>query len=122
ARTGTADYAAALVAELKGLVELHVFERIPARFRPGDFDAVVYQLGNNPFHGDIYEAALRHPGIVVLHEANLHDLIRCLKSGEPESYLREIAYELFGQDSLPTSGWPAFSTQHHRFTMLRRLL
>src|SRR5579872_6514531 len=71
AQTGTADYAAALIAELKGLpdlkelIDLHVFERIPSRFLAEDFDAIVYQIGNNPFHAGIYEAALRHPGIVV---------------------------------------------------------
>ena len=122
AQTGTADYAAALIAELKGLVDLHVFERVPSRFRPEEFDATVYQIGNNPFHAEIYEAALRHPGIVVLHEANLHDLIRGLNYSRPEVYLREIAWEIFGQDCFPAGSMAATGQQPRTFSMLRRLL
>jgi len=122
AQTGTADYAAALIAELKGLVDLHVFERTPSRFRPEEFDAAVYQIGNNPYHAGIYETALRHPGIVVLHEANLHDLIRGLTYSRPEVYLREIAYEIFGQESFPANGMAVMGQQPRTFSMLRRLL
>jgi glycosyltransferase involved in cell wall biosynthesis/SAM-dependent methyltransferase len=122
AQTGTADYAAALIAELKQLVDLHVFERVPARFRPDEFDATVYQIGNNPFHAGIYEAALQHPGIVVLHEANLHDLIRGLNYSRPEVYLREIAYEIFGQESFPAVSNTVMGQQPRTFSMLRRLL
>jgi glycosyltransferase involved in cell wall biosynthesis len=38
-------------------------------------DATVYHIGNNAlFHGWIWEVARRHPGIVVLHDARLHEL------------------------------------------------
>ena len=66
ARTGTADYAAALIPALQRLVKLTVYDKVPAIFRRGRFDEVVYQIGNNPFHADIYRMALREPGIVVL--------------------------------------------------------
>ena len=47
------------------------FERA-ARARP--YDAVIYQLGNSPAHAYMYDRALRHPGVVVLHDVVLHHL------------------------------------------------
>ncbi len=75
ARSGIADYSAALVKELEQLVAVTVFDRAPSHFNPDDFDIALYQLGNNADHAFVYEMALRHPGVVVLHEANLHHLI-----------------------------------------------
>lgn len=38
------------------------------------FDAVVYNIGNYPpYHEPIYETAVRHPGVVVLHDLVLRD-------------------------------------------------
>ncbi len=124
AATGTADYAAALIPELEKLVELKVFEKPPSRFHPEEFDAVIYQIGNNPFHGAIYQTALLHPGIVVLHEPNLRDLIGGMKAGEPQAYLREIAYEVFGQEweTVRDAGYYPVPQQVRTFSMVRRLL
>src|SRR5437773_1587984 len=38
------------------------FERVARRY-----DGVIYQMGNSPAHAYIYEALLRHPGVVVMH-------------------------------------------------------
>lgn len=124
AATGTADYAAALIPELRKLVSLEVFEKTPRAFNPQSFDAVVYQIGNNPFHAAIYRAALTQPGIAVLHEPNLHDLIRGLTANSDDAYLREVAYEIFGQewDAVRNSGASFASPQPRHFSMLRRLL
>ncbi len=64
ARTGVADYAAALLAALRrhGSVEPH------ARHA----DIALYHLGNNQLHREIYRRALAQPGVVVLHDAVLH--------------------------------------------------
>ncbi len=35
----------------------------------------LYHVGNSPLHGFIYREAVRVPGIVVLHEWNLHELL-----------------------------------------------
>src|SRR5579863_1253170 len=97
-QTGTADYAADLIPELEKLVELEVFEEVPRNFKPKTFDAVLYQIGNNPFHAQIYDLALQHPGVVVLHEVNVHDLIREMTKGRDQAYYREVVYEIFGQE------------------------
>ena len=33
--------------------------------RPDGYDAVLYHLGNNPFHGFVYRTALERPGVAV---------------------------------------------------------
>ncbi|MFZ5595894.1 MAG: glycosyltransferase [Bacillota bacterium] len=39
----------------------------------GDYDSVLYHLGNNTlFHKQIYDLAWRMPGIIVLHDYNIH--------------------------------------------------
>ena len=42
----------------------------------------------------VYETALRHPGVVVMHESNLHHLIADLtiKRGDWDAYVRECEY------------------------------
>ena len=124
ARTGTAEYASELIAELQKLVELRVIENARGASLKG-FDAIVYQIGNNPYHSAIYERALQEPGIAVLHEANLHDLIRgtLLNSGGERVYVREVMYEIFGHDlNDPQRGSLYEVPQPRTFTMLRRLL
>lgn len=90
-KSGIADYSEALVGEMAQRVELSIFDRTPDSFDPCAFDATVYHIGNNPYHGFVYEQALRHPGVVVMHEANLHHLIADLtiRRGDWDAYLAE---------------------------------
>jgi glycosyltransferase involved in cell wall biosynthesis/SAM-dependent methyltransferase len=74
-RSGIADYSEALVAELRKIAEIEIFSSAGCHFDPSRFDAAIYHLGNNPHHDFVYDAALAHPGILVMHEANLHHLI-----------------------------------------------
>src|ERR1039457_7431121 len=60
-RSGIADYSETLVEHLKPLVDLEVFADGDRPFDPSRFDIALYHLGNNPHHGFVYEAALRHP-------------------------------------------------------------
>jgi glycosyltransferase involved in cell wall biosynthesis len=43
---------------------------------PGVDPLPVYHIGNNPVHSPVYEASLRNPGLVVLHDLSLVDLAR----------------------------------------------
>ncbi len=88
-KSGIADYADALAEEMAKRVPLSVIDRaaldIPAH------DIALYHIGNNPHHDFVYEAALREPGVAVMHEANLHHLIADLtiKRGDWDAYLAE---------------------------------
>ena len=91
-RSGIADYSAALLDRLARLAEVEVFTAKPAGFDASRYDVAVYQLGNNPHHTFAYEVAMEHPGVVVLHEANLHHLIADLtiRRGDWDAYLTEV--------------------------------
>jgi glycosyltransferase involved in cell wall biosynthesis/SAM-dependent methyltransferase len=92
AKSGIADYSAALLEHFQGLVDVETFAAKPAAFDPSRYDVCVYQLGNNPYHGFAYEAALKHPGVVVMHEANLHHLIADLTihRNDWDGYVRAV--------------------------------
>jgi glycosyltransferase involved in cell wall biosynthesis/SAM-dependent methyltransferase len=95
ARSGIADYSEALIESLKPLVELEIFSGPQQSYDPGRFDVALYHVGNNGHHAFVYEAALRHPGVVVMHESNLHHLIAdiTIKRGDWDAYVRECEYE-----------------------------
>ena len=95
ARSGIADYSAALLDELKKLVDVEVFSSKPTSFNPGNFDVTLYQVGNNVYHDFCYETAMDHPGVVVVHEANLHHLIAdiTIKRGDWDAYMRAVEQE-----------------------------
>jgi glycosyltransferase involved in cell wall biosynthesis len=81
APTGVADYAAALLQELRkhGSVELESSHGVP-----------LYHIGNNHLHGAFYRQALTRPGVVVLHDAVLqHFFLGTL--GE-SGYIEEFVY------------------------------
>ena len=92
--SGIADYSQALLAPLSRLADLTVFAKATSEFRPADFDLALYEIGNNPYHEFVYEMALRHPGVVVMHESNLHHLLAdvTIRNGDWEAYLREAEY------------------------------
>ena len=63
-------------------------------FQPDAYDAILYQLGNNPHHDFVYRQALQNPGYIVLHESNLHHLITHLTitAGDWDAYVAEAEY------------------------------
>ena len=110
ARCGVSDYSEALLSHLADHAETTVFvedyqpdrfvgdEKLTLRpateFDPAEFDETVYHIGNNPYHIYAYRAALDHPGIVVLHEFNLHHLIAAvtITRDDWDGYLAEARY------------------------------
>ena len=93
-RSGIADYSAALVTPLSQCADVTVFSQ-PAKVEPAAFDCALYQVGNNGHHAFVYDQALKWPGVVVMHEANLHHLIAemTIKEGDWDSYVREVEYD-----------------------------
>ena len=113
-RSGIADYSQALLPHLSRHCQLEVFieEYAPAgqdlpklvRIRHwrefeeeharGRYDAVLYHVGNNPQHVYIYDLAVRIPGVVMLHEFNLHYLLAdaTIARNDWDGYFRELEY------------------------------
>jgi glycosyltransferase involved in cell wall biosynthesis/SAM-dependent methyltransferase len=94
-RSGIADYSEALVSQLGEIAEVQVFTSKPERVDRTSFDCALYQIGNNAHHAFAYEQALEWPGIVVMHEANLHHLLAeiTIKRGDWDAYVREVEYD-----------------------------
>jgi glycosyltransferase involved in cell wall biosynthesis len=117
ARTGVADYAAALLTELRrhGRVEV-----APARS-----DAALYHLGNNGLHAGVYRRAIAKPGVVVLHDAALnHFFLGQLSETE---YVDEFVYNYgewnrgLGRELWRARGGSAADERYFRYPMLKRV-
>lgn len=82
ARTGVADYAAALLRSLRKLGDV--------QSEAARADVHLYHIGNNQLHRAIYQMAVETPGVVVLHDAVLHHLF--LGALTEEAYIEEFVY------------------------------
>jgi glycosyltransferase involved in cell wall biosynthesis len=108
-KTGVAHYASMLLPALgvvsasgrplanEGRPEAHTTRDVRAfatldGYRRADFDEVIYQLGNNPYHEPMYAEAMREPGVVVLHDLVLHHLIveMTLARGDAPGYVAAL--------------------------------
>ncbi len=94
-KSGIADYSAALLEPLREQAEVTVFTEAPPNFDPSKFDSLLYQMGNNPYHDFTYSLALKHPGVVVMHESNLHHLVAevTIKRNNWDGYMEEVEYD-----------------------------
>jgi glycosyltransferase involved in cell wall biosynthesis len=117
ARTGVADYAAALLAVLRrhGSVEPN------AR----GADIALYHLGNNQLHREIYRRALAQPGVVMLHDAVLHHFL--LGALDQAAYIEEFVYN-YGEwyRALAEDLWlgranSGFDRRYFDYPMLKRI-
>jgi glycosyltransferase involved in cell wall biosynthesis len=94
-KTGVAEYSAELLPEIARHCDIDVYvsdyapdapqetsnlrilpyREFEAAHEQGRYDHVVYHIANNADHSYIYRQAVRTPGVVVLHDFNLHYLI-----------------------------------------------
>lgn len=109
AASGIADYSAELLAAMPSARDVRVFGAGGGADRAWPFPTAacggyhpdgrlaVYHIGNHRgFHGEIHDLALTHPGVAVLHEYRLRDLVRerALARGGPRAWLEELRYAL----------------------------
>lgn len=76
-------------------LRIRPYREFESEYRARSYDIVLYQMGNNPYHVYIYELALQIPGILVLHEFNLHYLLAAVTLARQDwkGYLREVEYD-----------------------------
>src|SRR5450631_2753376 len=117
ARTGVADYSAALLKSLRahGTVDL----------APSAADVQLYHVANNVLHWNIYQRALAEPGVVVLHDALLQHLF--MGSLDETAYVDEFVYN-YGEWSreLAADLWRGRASSglrhtYYEYPMLKRL-
>jgi glycosyltransferase involved in cell wall biosynthesis len=110
-KSGVSDYAALLLQELKQVYEIDLYHEsgyVPQRMQEDgfaccdarlfrrraparDYQAVVYQMGNSPYHHFLYETMLRYPGVVTLHDfclAGFH-MMYGMRRGREQKQLRD---------------------------------
>jgi glycosyltransferase involved in cell wall biosynthesis len=114
--SGIADYSAALLPYLADQFTIDLYVDNPEQIdllwarqfsvcsiadflahpaRRWRYDQCLYHMGNQPlYHEQIYQALLRAPGIVVLHEIDLLGfyLHRSLEPAGPAAFIREMGY------------------------------
>lgn len=89
------------------------------------YDAIIYHMGNNPFHIYVYETLMRYNGIVVYHDIFLHGLIwnMTVGKGSKSRYIEEFKYcygdrgKLVAEDALKSGSYPEFE-----YPLLKRML
>jgi glycosyltransferase involved in cell wall biosynthesis len=99
-RSGIAAYSAELLPRLESR---HTVERVAEadahefvwRARRDPYDLVVYQLGNAPCHDYMWAYLAAYPGLVVLHDARLHQARArsLLQQRRFDDYRREFRYD-----------------------------
>jgi glycosyltransferase involved in cell wall biosynthesis len=99
-RSGIATYSADLVPRLAPAHTIDCFSETNAhdflwKARRDPYDLVVYQLGNAPCHDYMWGYLAAFPGLVVLHDARLHQArARALLQDERfDDYRREFWYD-----------------------------
>lgn len=103
-QTGIAVYTAELMPALSALYEITVISdqvfltpepiidyitvRSTAWFEEHakDFQRIVYQIGNSPFHAPMFDLLKRHPGVVVLHDFYLSNVYHWMESTGYQPY------------------------------------
>jgi glycosyltransferase involved in cell wall biosynthesis len=110
-RSGISDYSAELLPHLANhfTIDVYVDGYKPAPFMAGDavrflstsahlelnsYFSTIFQMGNSMFHAYMYDIVLRHPGVTVLHDVNIHGLVHTLLAdqGGHHRYVEELVY------------------------------
>lgn len=115
--SGVAHYAQRLAAALEAHCEIA---------RDSEHaDVHLYHLGNNQLHREIYGRALMRPGVVLLHDANLHHFY--LGSLARPAYLDEFTWQYgewnrgLGEQLWDNRARSAADPAYFRYAMLKRV-
>ena len=141
-RSGIADYSTDLLPHLEPLCDLRVI-RLPhqpvsphvvERWHPVSIDelgragrAPLYHMGNNQHHLEVYRLAMRHPGLLTLHDLVLHHFLLGSTLGQDDfdRYRRRLGFEhgWQGEAAAMAVRWGAFGDSlQFAFPAHRRLV
>jgi glycosyltransferase involved in cell wall biosynthesis len=127
-KSGVADYSYHLMPELLARMEVTLFAENHQDCLPipgleirslddypasaSEFDNAIYHLGNGLTHVKIYEHAWRFPGVVVLHDFNIHPFFHHGFLGHPREALYEVALKEYGDEG--DAAWANFQNTGSR--------
>ncbi len=135
-RSGIADYSADLLPHLDALCDLRVVRlesqpasaetaegwRLVAPERLGEGGRLpLYQMGNNQYHTEVYDLALRRPGVLTLHDMVLHHFLidRTVKVENFEAYRQQLLEDhgWIGEAAAMPMRWPGGSGMAAQFAL-----
>jgi glycosyltransferase involved in cell wall biosynthesis len=111
AESGIADYSADLLEILAAFFDIdaitedggpvscplppNVRIRSAKQFQPEAYDYILYQMGNSLFHAYMLPFVQQAPGIVMLHDVNLHAMVSAmtLREGDMKAYARLLSLD-----------------------------
>ena len=118
-KSGVADYSAELIPELARFYDITVIidqsninapfleENFPARnvawfeANADNFDRILYQIGNSPFHKHMFTLLNRHPGVIVLHDFFLGHVMHWIEAtSDSLAFFRQSLYYSHGYSAL----------------------
>lgn len=119
AKSGISDYSAALLEELIKFYEIDLIvhqpqlslpsslSKLPIRsldwfdLNSNNFDRIIYNFGNSPFHSHMFAMLTKHPGVVVLHDFYLSGVVGHLDIYHGyENFWAKALYESHGYNAL----------------------
>jgi glycosyltransferase involved in cell wall biosynthesis len=114
-KSGVADYSYHLMPGLLTRMDITLFAESPEQCVPmsglrirsiddylvsaHEFDNVIYHLGNGLSHLKIYECALRVPGVIVLHDYNIHPFFHHGYLDTDKEFLYSDALKEYGSEA-----------------------
>ena len=125
ARTGVADYAFTLSCELARTMRVELVATL-GKDATSDRGMHLYHIGNNSLHTEIYNWALRQPGVTVLHDAVLNHFF--LGQLDRSSYVDEFVHNYgewmrqFAEQLWLGRASSSCDARYFRYPMLRRIV
>ena len=127
-KSGVADYSYHLMPNLLRRMDVTLFAENPDECLPvqgmqirsiddyascaSTFDNAIYHLGNGLTHVGIYENAWKAPGVIVLHDFNIHPFFHHGFLGHAREALYEAAIKEYGAEG--NAAWAHWQTTGHR--------
>jgi glycosyltransferase involved in cell wall biosynthesis len=127
-KSGVADYSYRLMPDLLKRMDITLFADNPQDCLPipgleicslddypscaANFDNAIYHLGNSMVHLKIYDHSWRFPGVIVLHDFNIHPFFHFGFLGNVREVLYEEAIREYGDEG--NAAWAQYQITGHR--------
>lgn len=82
------------VNRLREKFRIYSYKDFESRYTQGEYEVILYHVGNNPYHFYLYPFLIKYPGITILHDYVLHHFFGgiTLAKGDIEGYIEEFRY------------------------------
>jgi len=98
-RSGVSAYTAEIVPRLRTRYRIDLYDaarahRFVSQHHRHPYDLIVYQFGNSSAHDHAWAYVTRYPGLVVLHDAQLHQsrALQLLREHRENAYRAELSF------------------------------